>query len=60
MAFELLPQSSASRTVCEWNMIISDVVEEVDLILFEHQGCSNRMDWSVTPALIEESAGAVQ
>ena len=60
MALQLLPQSITSRTVRKWNMIICDVIEEVNLVLFEHQACSNGVDWSIPPALIKEPAIMVE
>lgn len=39
----------------EWNVIICDIVEEMDLVLVQHQASSNRVNWSITPALIEEA-----
>jgi hypothetical protein len=41
--------------VREGYVVISDVVEEVDLILFQHQSRSYRVNRSVSPPLIEET-----
>lgn len=56
MTFQLFPQSIPGRTMCKRNVIIGNVVEEVNLILFQHQASSDRMHRSVAPALIKESA----
>jgi hypothetical protein len=60
VAFQFLPQTITSWAVCEWDMIVCDVVEEVDLLSFEHQGSGNRVDRRIPPALIEESAVKVE
>lgn len=60
MTFQLFPQGVASRAMCEGNVIVCNIVEEMDLILFEHQPCCNGVHRSVAPALIEESAIAVE
>lgn len=44
----------------EGNMVVGNVIEKVDLILFEQETCSNRMDWSITPPLVEEPAVFVE
>lgn len=41
--------------MCEWNVVIGDVVEEVNLVAMQGQPCSNRMDWRVTPAFVEKA-----
>lgn len=42
--------------VSERNVVVSDVIEEVDFLFLEEKASSNRMDWCVTPPLIEESS----
>jgi hypothetical protein len=50
----------AGGAVGEGYVVIGDVVEEVDLVLLEHQGCSNRVDGGIAPALVEETAIVVE
>lgn len=38
----------------EGNVVVGDVVEEVDLILFEKETCSDRVDGSISPPLVEK------
>jgi hypothetical protein len=44
----------------EGNVIVRDVIEKVDFVLFQHQGCGNGVDRSIAPALIKESAVTVE
>lgn len=44
----------------EGDMVVGDVVEEVDLVLFEEETCSDRVDGSITPTLVEEPAVFVE
>jgi hypothetical protein len=60
MAFQLFPQCVASRAMGEGNVIVCDIVEEVDLVLFQHQGCGDGVNGGIAPALIEESAVTVE
>lgn len=46
--------------MCERNMVISNVVEEVNLVFLEEQTSSDRVYWSITPSLIEEPAVLVE
>src|SRR5690242_2732190 len=50
----------AGGAVGEGYVVVGDVVEEVDLVFLEHKGCGERVDWRVTPALVEETAGVVE
>jgi hypothetical protein len=47
------------RAVSEWVMVICDIVEEVDLLLFQHQRSSERVNRCITPALVEEAASLI-
>jgi hypothetical protein len=60
MTLQLFPQSVASRTMGEGDVIVCDIIEEMDLVLFQHQGCGDRVDRSIPPALIKESAITVE
>ena len=46
--------------MCERDMVVSDIVEEVDLVLLQQKTSSNGVDWSVAPSFIEESTIFVQ
>ena len=39
----------------EWYVVVGDIVEEMKLILWKQETSSNRVNWSITPALVEES-----
>jgi hypothetical protein len=60
MAFQVHAQLLSGWAVCEWHVVVGNVVEEMNLILGQHQGCGNAVDGSVTPALIEETASLVK
>lgn len=40
----------------ERNMVVSDVVEEMNLVFLEKETGSDRVDRSVTPSFVEETA----
>jgi len=46
--------------MCEWNMIVCNVVEEVDVSLVEHETGGNRVHGCITPSLVEETAVLVE
>jgi hypothetical protein len=46
--------------MCEWHVVVGNVVEEVNLLLWQHQGRGNAVNRSIAPALIEETASPVQ
>jgi len=50
----------ASGTVSEGNMVISDVVKEVDLVFGQQETGGDRVDGSVTPSFVEETAVLVK
>jgi hypothetical protein len=50
----------AGRTVGEGNVVVCDVVEEMDLLLLQHQRRGQRVDRRIAPALVEETAGVVE
>ncbi len=60
MTLQLQPLGVAGWTMRERHMIISDVVEEVDLLLLEEQASSDRVYGGVTPALVEEATIVVE
>lgn len=48
------------RAMREWNVVVGNVVEKVNLLLLQHESCCDGVDRSVTPALVEESAILVE
>lgn len=60
MALEFQPLLLASWAVGEGNVVVSNVVEEVKLILVEHQASGDGVDRSITPALVEEATVSVK
>lgn len=60
MALEVQSSLLAGRTVGERNVVVSNIIEEVDLLLLEKKSGSDGMDWSVTPSLVEESSVLIQ
>jgi hypothetical protein len=37
MTLQFLPESIAGGAVCERDVIVGDIIEEVDLVFLEHQ-----------------------
>ena len=60
MATESKSSLLTGGTVSEGDVVVSDVVEELDLILVEQQTSRNRMNRGVTPSLVEEAAILIQ
>lgn len=60
MAMELCPKSLAGGTVRKWNMVVSNVVEEVDLFLLQHQARGDGVNRRIAPSFVEETAILVQ
>lgn len=46
--------------MCEWNMVIGDFVEEMDLVLSQHQSSGNGMHWRIAPSLIKEATVTIK
>lgn len=55
MTFQVQSCLLTCWTVREWDVVICDIVEEMDLFFFEKQCGCNGVDWSVAPALVEET-----
>ena len=55
MAPQLQSQFLAGGAVRKWHMIIGDLVEKVDLFLFQKQACRNRVDRGISPPLVVET-----
>lgn len=45
-----------SRAVSEWYVVVSNVVEEVKLLLLQKETSCDRVYRGITPALVEETA----
>jgi hypothetical protein len=46
--------------VGEGNVVICDVVEEVNLLLRQHDACGDRVHRRIAPAFVEEAAVLVE
>lgn len=60
MTSKLISKSVTRWAVCEWDMVVSNVVEEVDLFLLQHETGGNRVDGSIAPSFVEKAAILVQ
>ena len=60
MALELGAQLLAGGAVREGDVVVRNVVEEVDLLLVQHDARRDGVHGRVAPALVEEAAVAVQ
>ena len=47
-------------TVGKWDVIISNVLEEMDLVIYQGESRSQRVDRSITPALVEEATVPIE
>ena len=60
----MAPQVQAAllvrRAVREGHVPVRNVIEEVDLVLVEHEARRDGVDGGITPPLVEEAAVAVQ
>lgn len=50
----------AGWAVRKRNMVVCNVVEEVNLVLVQHETSCNGMDGSIAPAFVEETASVVE
>ena len=60
MAFQFGSNIFAGRTMREWNVIVSDIVEEMNFGLVEHEASRDRVDRSISPSLVEETAVLIE
>ena len=60
VATEVQPRLLVGRAVCEWHVVVGNLVEEVDLLLLQHDGSGNGVDGCVAPTLVEETAVLIQ
>lgn len=55
VAFQIQPRLFTRRAVGEWNVIVSNLVEEVDIRPVEKKSGRNGMNRSIPPSLIEKA-----
>ena len=60
MTTQLVSQLLSRGAMGEGDVVVCDVVEEVDLILLQHQRRGDGVDWSIAPSLVEETAILVE
>lgn len=60
MALAVETELLSSGAVSERNVVVSDVVEEMNLFLLQHQAGSDRVDRRITPTFVEETAVLVE
>ncbi len=60
MAFVLESLLLRCWTMCEWNMPVSNVVEEVYFLLLQQETGGNGMHRRIAPPLVEEAAILIQ
>lgn len=60
MALQILPMLLPCRAVCEWNVVVCDIIKEMDLIFRQHQSGRDGVDGGIAPSLVEESTVLVQ
>jgi len=60
VALEISSDLVACRAVGEGDVVVSDVVEEVDLFLVEHDTGGDGVDGGVTPTLVEKATILVE
>lgn len=60
MAAQVESRLLSGRAVREGDMPVSNVVEELDFALVEHEACRDGVDRRISPALVEETTVLVQ
>lgn len=60
MAAQVESRLLSGGAVCKGHMPVSNVVEELDFALVEHEACRNGVDGCISPALVEETTVLVQ
>jgi len=60
VALQILSVLLASRAVREWDMVVRDVVEEMDLIFRKHESGGDGVNRCVAPSLVEEATVLIQ
>lgn len=44
----------------KWNVIVSDIVEKVDVVLWKQERCGDRVNGSITPTFVKETTILIQ
>lgn len=60
MALQVQSSLFSCGTVGERDVIVANLVEEVNFVSLQHKSGSNRVNGSVTPTLVEETAIVIQ
>jgi len=60
MTLQVQSRLLTSGAVGEWNVVVGNIVEEMDFVLVKEEAGSDRMYWSITPTLVEESTILVE
>lgn len=60
MTLQILSVFLASRAVREWDVIVRDVVEEMDLVFGQHEPGGDGMNRCVAPTLVEKATVLIQ
>lgn len=60
MTLQFQPRVLSSRTVREWHVIVRDIVEEMDILLVQHQPSRDRVYGCVSPSFIKETTILVE
>ena len=60
MTFQFQSQILACWTMSERYVVIGNVVEEMNLFLFQHQSGGNGMHWSVAPSFVEKATVVIE
>lgn len=58
--FAIIPESLSVGAVCEWNVPVTDIVEEVNLLFGEEKRGCDGVDRSISPSLIKEAAFVIK
>lgn len=60
MAFIVQSLLLCCRTMCEWNMPVSNIVEKVYFLLLQQKARGNGMHRRIAPSLVKETAILIQ
>lgn len=60
MALQVQSRLFTRRAMSEWNVVVRNLVEEMDLVLSQQQSCGDGMHRCVAPSLVEEATFMVQ
>lgn len=60
MTLQTQPCLFTGRAVCKGNVVITNLIEEMDFLLFEEESGRNRVNGSVAPSLIEKATVLIE